>query len=181
MQHRIDQIYDPRHLIFLQTTGRDRRRTETQTRSLEGRTAVERHHVLIGRYIGADQSLLGYLARQLGELGTQVNEHRVVIRTAGDDLIALLHERLRHDGCVGLDLPLIHLEVLRQGLAERNGFGGDDMLQRAALRSGEHGAVEQRAHLLDLALRRCLAPRVVKILAHEDHAATRTTERLMGR
>ncbi len=50
---------------------------------------------------------------------------------------------------------------------ERDGLGGDDVHQRAALRAGEYGGVD--------ALRQRRAPR------REDHAAARAAQRLVRR
>ena len=141
-EHAVDELDDPSHLVLFEAAGGDSRRTETQTRSLERATAVKRNHVLVGRDICGYQRLLRYFTRQLRELGTQVNQHRVVVRTAGDDLIALIHERLRHDCSVGLHLFLIDIELLRQRFAEGYCFSGYHMLQRTALRAREDSRVE---------------------------------------
>ena len=54
------------------------------------------------------------------------------------------------------------------------------MFKWPALRSWEHGRVEQLAHHLDLALRRFLAPWILKVFTHENDAATWTAKTLMG-
>ena len=54
------------------------------------------------------------------------------------------------------------------------------MFERAALYAGEDCAVKESRHLLDFTFRSLFAPRIVKVLAHENHAATRATESLVG-
>ena len=63
--------------------------------------------------------------------------------------------------CAGVDA-----ELGAQRLAERDRLGGDDVHQRAALQTGEHGRVELLAQ--------------VEVVA-QDHPAARATERLVGR
>ena len=125
--------------------------------------------------------MLRYLTRQVREFRAQVDQHRVVVRTAGDHLIALVDEGLCHHGGIAFHLLLIGLELRTQRFAEGHRFGGYHVLERTALRAREDGGVEQRTHLLDLAFRRGLAPRIVEVLAHEDDTAARTAQGLMGR
>ena len=49
------------HEVFLRAPGGDGRRAKADTRGLEGRTAVERHHVLIHRDVGGHQGHTGGL------------------------------------------------------------------------------------------------------------------------
>ena len=63
----------------------------------------------------------------------------MVVRTAGDDLIALVDEGLRHDSRVLLHLLLVNLVLRLERLAESDRFGSDDVLQRTALDAGEDG------------------------------------------
>ena len=79
----------------------------------------------------------------------QVNQHQVVVRAAGNQL----HAAGRQLGLQGLgvldDLAgVLALELRLQRLAEADGLGGDDVLQRAALRAGEDGGVDALDQLL---------------------------------
>ena len=65
----------------------------------------------------------------------------MVIRAAGDETDAALGEGVRQNGCIFDDLGLICLELIAHGFLEADGLTGDDMHERTALRSGEHGAV----------------------------------------
>ena len=55
------------------------------------------------------------------------------------------------------------------------------MLQRTALYTWEDCRVEECGHLLDLTLRRSLAPRIIEVLTHKDDTTTRTAQRLVRR
>ena len=55
------------------------------------------------------------------------------------------------------------------------------MLQRTALYAWEDCRVEECGHLLDLTLRRSLAPRIIEVLTHKDDTTTRTAQRLVRR
>ena len=163
-EHRVDHLDNLTHERLLSAAGGDGRGTDTDTGGLERRTAVERHHVLVHRDVRGHERLFGHLTGEVGELRAQVDEHAVVVRSAGDDLVTLVDEGLGHDGGVLLHLRLVGLVFGLQRLLEGHGLGGNDVLQRSALDAGEDGRVEQLRHLLHLALRRLLAPRVVEVL-----------------
>ena len=88
----------------------------------------------------------------------------MVVRAAGDEAHAALYKLLGHGGGVQNDLVLVGGEVLAHGLLEADGLGGDDVLQRAALRAGEDGLVDGLGVLL----------------AAEDEAAAGAAQRLVG-
>ena len=181
MQHAVDQPDDVVHLVLLQAARGDGRGSEAQARGLERRPAVERNHVLVGGDVGGHEALLGQLARQFGELRAQVDEHQVVVRAARDDLVAALDEGGGHGCGVLLHLRLILLVGGFQRFAEGYGLGGDDVLQRTALDAREDGRIEDLRHHLHDALRRGLAPGVLEVLAHQDDAAARAAQGLVGR
>ena len=54
------------------------------------------------------------------------------------------------------------------------------MFERAALCARENGRIEQGAHHFHFAFLGGQSPWVLKILAHEDDAATRTTQCFVG-
>ena len=66
----------------------------------------------------------------------------MVVRTAGDDLIALVDERLRHNSGVLLDLLLVDLELRTQRFTESDCLSGYHVLQRTALCTREDRRVE---------------------------------------
>ena len=74
---------------------------------------------------------------------TQVDEHQVVVRAAGDEVEAALPSSASASTCAFFDyLFLIGLEFRLQRLAEAYGLGGDDVHERTALRAGEDGLVD---------------------------------------
>ena len=88
----------------------------------------------------------------------------MIIRTSGDETDAALGEGVRQNGCVFNDLRLICLELITHGFLEADCLTGNDMHERAALRSRENGAV----YLL------------FKLVLAEDYGPSRTSEGLMG-
>ena len=104
----------------------------------ERSTAVERHHVLVDSDVGTDECLLGHLTCQIGELGAEVNQHQVVVGTAGYNLIASVDKCLGHRCGILLDLELILLELGLQSLIECHGLRTDAVLEGTALNTGEH-------------------------------------------
>ena len=81
----------------------------------------------------ATKGFLGHLTGQVGELRAQVDQHAVVVRTAGDDLVPFVREGLGHSGGVRFHLCLVRLVFRLQSLSEGYGLGCDHMLQRTAL------------------------------------------------
>src|SRR5207245_3280531 len=66
----------------------------------------------------------------------------MIVRAAGDDTETALRDGRRHGFGVGNHLLLVVLERLLRGFLETNGFGGDGVNQRPALRAGESELVE---------------------------------------
>ena len=95
--------------------------------------------------------------------GAQVDEHEVVVGAAGDEAEAALDHRLGQRRGVVDDLLDVGLELGLQRLAEGDGLGGDDVLERAALDAGEDRLVE----------------RLGVLLLAQDDAAARTAQRLV--
>ena len=96
-------------------------------------------------------------------LAAQIGEHEVVIRAAGHEIKAAREQRVRQRGGVFHDALRIGAELRLRRLLEADRLGSDDVHERAALRAGEHGAVELFA----------------KLLAREDETAARTAQRLV--
>ena len=88
----------------------------------------------------------------------------MIIRTARNDAHTVCLKRLGEYGRVLYYLRLISLKLGREGFLEADGFRGDYVHERAALRAGENA-------LVYLLCKRFLA---------ENKAATRAAERLMG-
>src|SRR5450756_2121782 len=77
-----------------------------------------------------------------------VDQHEVVVRAAGDNASALLTERGRQHLGVDHCLALIVAELVCVGELEGRGLGGDDVNQRAALRTREDALVNGLAQVL---------------------------------
>ena len=104
----------------------------------------------------------------------------MVVCTTTYDAEATTHQIVSENCCVLLHLHGIILPGWLQILIEGNSLGSDDVLQWTALLTREYGRIQEHAHLLDLALLGSQAPRIVKILTHQNDTATRTTEGLVG-
>ena len=127
------------HQVFLGTTGCDGRSTQTDAGSLESRAAVKRNHVFVYGDVGRYQRFLGNLTGQIGIFAAQVHQHGVVVRTAGNNSEATVHQGLCQDSGIFLHLLGIFFPFRLQDFAEGNGFGCDDMFQRTTLDTGEYG------------------------------------------
>ena len=64
----IDEGDDVLHLIFLDTTSSDSRRTDTDTRGLESRAAIEGNHILVHRDVAATRAFSATLPVSSGNL-----------------------------------------------------------------------------------------------------------------
>ena len=109
------------------------------------------------------QPMLVFLAGEAEVPG--VHQDQVVVRAAGHQPEALLHQLLRQDAGVGHHLQAVGPELRPQGLAQAHGLGGDDVLQRAALSAGEHGGVDLLVQVVVIA---------------QDHAASGAPQGLVG-
>ena len=97
--------------------------------------AHKRNHVLVQRDVRLVAGNLHFLAR--GVFRTQVNQHQVVVRAAGNDPEAFVLECLCQHGGVLHDLLLVCFEFRSHRFLEADGFRRDYMFQRSALKSGE--------------------------------------------
>ena len=179
-----DSVYklgDVFHVLLDEAARGDSRRAYANAGGLERGTAVEGNHVLIDGDVGFAKLVFGHLARHVGELRAEVDQHEVIVRAAGNDLVALGHECGAHRLGVA-DYLLLVGDIFRlHGLEEGDSLGCYHMLQRTALLAGEYGRVDNLRHFLDDALRGRDAPRIVEVLSDEDYAATGTAEGLVGR
>ena len=89
----------------------------------------------------------------------------MIVGAAGDDLVTALLQPRRRRARIGHHLLLILLEFRLQRFEERHGFRGDDVHERAALRTREHQRVE------------FLRDRLVG--ARQDQSTARTAQRLV--
>ncbi len=87
------------------------------------------------------------------------------VGSAGNDVVAAAHQRGGQRLRVFNDAPLVGAELLAEGFFERDGLGGDDVHQGAALNAGKEAFVDR------LGVR----------LPAEHHAAARAAERFVGR
>ena len=89
----------------------------------------------------------------------------MAIGSAGDDAKAPLLQNFCEHPRVLEDALLVDHEIARHRLAERHGFGGDDVHQRSALNPREHRGVD----------------RLLLLAFHQDHSTARSAQRLVRR
>lgn len=100
---------------------------------------LSRDAVLIQRNTAAVQFLL-YLTS--GKSGIrQIQQKQMVVRAAGNDLVAHGHELRRHRPAVDHHTVDIRPVLRGQRLLRSHRLAGDHVLQRAALHTGKNGAV----------------------------------------
>ena len=131
---------DHLHLGHAHAAGGNSRGAQTHARSHEWAAGLAGDSVLIGGDVHAVQTCFQLLAGAL--LVTQVDEHQMVVGAAGHQLDAAFLQSCGQSLGVLHDLAGILLELRLQRLAEADGLGGDDVLQRAALGAGEDGGID---------------------------------------
>ena len=93
----------------------------------------------------------------------------MVVRALGDHIEAARHKHRRHGACIGHDLLLVGFELRLQRFLEGHRLGGNHMLQRATLNTGENRRIDL---LFDLS-------RNTSTRLAEDDAATRAAQGLV--
>ncbi len=176
----VDKVDDGRHLGRSEAARSNSGSTEAKPGSSERTTGIERNHILISSNISGDEGLFSGLTGEIGEFSTEVDEHQVIVGTAGDQLITLSNESSRHSGSVSNDLFLVIFILRPESLAESNSLSSDHVFQRAALDTGKNSGIKDSGHLFDLTLRSSETPGIVEVGAHKDDTAARTAKGFMG-
>ena len=97
-------------------------------------------------------------------MAAQIHQHQVVVRAAGYQVEAAVPQGIRQGSGVFHRPPGVIPECRLHSLSKAHGLPCDDMQQRAALHTGEHGAVNS------------LGP----LRFGQDHTAPGATESLVG-
>lgn len=177
-QHPVDERHDGFHVFLFHAAGGDGGGAHAETAGGEGRLIVEWHHVFVDGDVGFHQGILGLLA--IDVFVAQVDEHEVVVGAAGNEVVAAFGEGAGHGLGVFDYLTAVDFVGWTQGLAEGDGFGGDDVLERTALGAGEHGHVEQVRHHFELALGGFVSERIREVFAHHDQPAAGSAQGFVG-
>ena len=133
-------VRDHLHLGCTHAAGGDSRGAQTHAGGHKGAAGLAGDGVLVGGNVHAVQALLQVLAGAL--LVPQVDEHQVVVGAAGDKLDPALLQGRSQSLCIFYDLAGIFLEFRLQCLSKADSLGCNHVLQRAALRAGEHRRVD---------------------------------------
>src|SRR5690606_29882477 len=105
VEHVADPVGQVDAVLLAIAAGGDRRRTCAQARSDEGLLRIVGDRVLVDRDVRLAQRFLGRLAGN--RLADHVDQHQVVLGTAGDDLVAALDDCPGHRLRVPDDLRLV--------------------------------------------------------------------------
>ena len=138
------------------------RGADTDAGGYERRAGFERNRILVDGDAGLVKCLLSRFAGNVA--AGEVDQHQVVVGAATGKFESALREPRRQRLGVVYYLLLICLEFRLQGFLESHRLGGNNVHQRAALNSGEYLGVQG----------------FCKFLSTEDHAATRSTQGLVG-
>ncbi len=103
----------------------------------------------------------------------------MVVGAAGDQTEAFSLQTLGKNGSVLDDLLTVGLELGLERLAEADGLGSDDVLERAALGAGEHGGVDLLGEVDGLHLAG-LDVLLGDLVLAQDHAAAGAAQGLVG-
>ncbi len=168
---------DLHHVLFLQAAGGGSGSADADTGSDERLLGVVGDGVLVDGDEALVQASLDLLTGDVEV--ADVDEHEVVVGTAGNQTEAFLHETVGQNGGVLDDLLTVGLELGLERLAEADGLGSDDVLERAALGAGEHGGVDFLGEVDGLHLAG-LDVFLGDLVLAEDQAAAGTAQGLMG-
>ncbi len=115
--------------------------TKPDAAGLKGTAGFAGDGVFVGRDVGGVEGVLGDFPGQI-RIGTaQVNQDEMVIGSAADKTVSPREEGIGEGGRVANNLFLVGSEFGFESFAKADGFGGDDMHERAALGSGKYGRV----------------------------------------
>ena len=180
IEHVLNERSDEMHQIFFRATGGDGCCAKAQARGEERTARVERHHVFVGCDVGRNQRFLCHLTRELGIFAAQIHQHRVVVGSPTDDGEATLYKVGSQCCRIVFHLLCIGLPRGEQVFAKAHSLSSDDMFERAALCAWENGRIEQGAHHFHFAFLGGQPPGILKIFAHKNDSATRTTQCFVG-
>src|SRR5688500_12092827 len=104
----MNQVGDFHHLLLAHASSRHCRGADADTTPKGDLLGVERNTVLIHRDAGMIEGFLSQLAVQ--PTRTEIYQHEVIIRTAGDDPVAVVCESACQRLCIADDLLRVSLE-----------------------------------------------------------------------
>ena len=104
----------------------------------------------------------------------------MVVGTSGDNGESSFSEFFGKCGGIAPYLHGIFLPFGLQALAESDGLGSNNVLERSALDAWEHCTVEELAHHFSHTFGRLEPPGIFEVLAHKDNSATWSTKGLVS-
>ncbi len=141
-QSAVDEIGDGGHVGFLEAAGGDGGGSEANAGGEFGGSWVIGDAVFIGDDASGFEGIGGVGAGEVSAAWSEVDEHEVVIGSAGAEAVAALYESGGEGGGVFDDLLAVGFEGGLEGFVEGDGLGGDDVHEGSALGAWEDGAVD---------------------------------------
>ena len=132
----VDQLSGLDHFSFLEASGRHCSSSDTDTGGNEGRLSLIWYGVLVDSDTHFVQPVFSQLAGDA--LVCKVHQHEVVVRSTGDQLVAMIHEFFSQRCGILDDLSYVSLEFRLHGFMETDSLSGYDMLQGSALHAWEY-------------------------------------------
>ena len=154
------------HILCVHASGCNGRCSKTDTACYKRGLRIVRDGVLVCCDMSLIQKFLDGFSCQFKRC--QVNQHQVVICTAGYDLDTAVHQSFAKCLCVIYDTVLIGLEAILKCLFEANSFGSNDMHQRSTLDSREYCFIEVEVIFLH------------GLFGNKDHTASWSTQCFMS-
>ena len=150
-------------IVFIEASRGEERSSYADTARDEGRLVVERNHVLVDGDVRLVKSLLNDFAGFA--FVSEVDEHKVVVGAAGNEVVTHFVEFVSHCSRVFNDLGHIDFEARIKRFFEADSLCSDDVHERAALHSRENSGVEV----------------FFIFFLRKNETASRTSEGLVGR
>ncbi len=133
-------VADLTDVVFLHAASGEGWGSEADAAGVERLALIVGDHVFIDGDACVIQSFFSHFAGQAD--GSDVSQDEVVVGSAGDESDAPFGEDFREGFGIVNDLLAISFEVILEGFVEADGFAGDDVHQRSALKAWEDGFVE---------------------------------------
>ena len=134
------------HLRFFHAAGGEGGGAEADAGGLEGWVGVVGDGVFVDGDAGLAEGVFGFRAEHA--FFKDIDEHEMGVGATGDDAEAFVCDGGGEGAGVGNDLVGVDAEFGLKGLAEGDGFGGDDVHEWTALLAGKDAAVDAGCELL---------------------------------
>src|SRR5687768_613920 len=127
MNNLCDQTAYLAHLCFLHSASGYSRRADAQSGRYKRFVLIKRNRVLVDSDMRSFERFLRVLSGNSLAVHPNVNQHKMVIGSAGNQPQSMLLELGSQSLCIRQSLPLVFLEVFAQSLSKRDRLRCNDM------------------------------------------------------